>query len=257
MKSPFTCARTAAVLALALLFFGGPALAQRGGDRSAQTAAFPRFSLTAGGGFALAEDHRGMPLLTAEVQFGFSPRFRLGLGLGYISAAGGSMGRDDRRRPMGGSQMGNPLPLVQQMFGVGSGQEDGRQFRLVPISLNAYYVLPLARRWDAILSAGASYYLGTFYGQSGHLTKNSLGAQAGLGVEFRLNPKMRLVAQGGYRFVSFNGLQFRRNLGPLAMVSDMAGLGGLLNTIAGFLRPKPVDVRLNGFSLTAGVRFGL
>jgi opacity protein-like surface antigen len=257
MKTPSTCARTAAVLALAFLFFCGPVLAQRGGDRSSQTAAFPRFNLTVGGGSAMAEDHRCMPKLMAEVQYGFSPRFRLGLGLGYISAAGGSMGRDDRRHPMGDSQMGNSLPLFQRMFGLGSGQEDGREFRLVPISLNAYYVLPLARRWDAYLSAGASYYLGTFYGQSGHLTKNSLGAQAGLGVEFRLNARMRLVAQGGYRFVSFTGLRFQRSLGPLAMVSDMFGLGGLMNTIAGFLQPRPVDVRLNGFSLTAGVRFGL
>ena len=198
-----------------------------------------------------------MPQLLAEVQYALSPRFRLGLGLGYISADGGPLGRGEHHGPMNGSSGDNGIPLLRQLLGLGSDQEDGREFRLAPISLNAYYVLPLARRWDAFLSGGASYYLGTFYGQSGHLTKNALGGQAALGVEFRLTSRLRLTAQGGYRFVSFDGLQFKRSLGPLAMVSDLVGLGGLLNTIAGFLQPKPVDVRLNGFSLTAGVRFGL
>jgi hypothetical protein len=249
--------RTAIILALALAFLACPALAQRNGDRSMRTPVLSRFTISAGGGAAFAEDHRAMAQLLAELQYNFSSRFRLGLGLGYLSAGGHGeqMGRD---RWMGGSDGMNQagMTLIQRLFNR-SASEQGRDFRLVPISLNAYYVLPLARRWDAFLSGGAGYYLGTFYGDSARLSKNAWGGQAGLGIEFRLNPRMRLVAQGGYRFVAFNGLKFERPLGVLDFLAAASGVGNLVSFLAPLLQPKPVDVRLNGFSLSAGVRFGI
>ena len=218
---------------------------------------FSRFTIAVGGGAAFAEDYHALAQLLAELQYNFTPRFRLGLGLGYLSSGGRGeqSGRDRWMSPQAGMNQGG-MTLIERLFNW-SPTEQGRDFRLVPISLNAYYVLPLARRWDAFLSGGASYYLGTFYGDSSRLSKNALGGQAGLGVEYRLNPRLKLVAEGAYRFVSFNGLKFPRPLGFLDSLAAASGFGNLVYFLAPLFQPKPVDVSLNGFSLTAGVRFGI
>ena len=257
MKSLKTILRAALMLALALPSLAGPALAQRNADRPIRVPGLPRFTIAVGGGAAFAEDHHALAQLLAELQYNFTPRFRLGLGLGYLSSGGHGeqRGRDRWTSPLDGLHQSG-MTLIERLLN-GPSTEQGRDFRLVPISLNAYYVLRLARKWDAFLSGGASYYLGTFYGDSSRLGKNALGGQAGLGVEFRLNPRLKLVAEGAYRFVSFNGLKFPRPLGVLDSLAATSGFGNLLYFLAPLLQPKPVDVRLNGFSLTAGVRFGI
>jgi Outer membrane protein beta-barrel domain len=255
MIFPKSISRRAVSLVLGLILLVGAAGAQRG-ERPLRTPDFTRFSITVGGGAGFAEQHRAMTQLLAELQYSLSTRFRLGLGVGYLATGGHRDNeRDNRIMPMAGG----PAAMMLSGWGFYSrpAQELGRDFRLVPISLNAYYVVPLARKWEIFLSGGASYYLGTFYADSGRLTKNAWGGQALLGAEFRLTQRIKLMAQGGYRFVEFTGLRENRTIFPLALLADIPVLGNLANDLARALQPKPVDVRLNGFNLAAGIKFGI
>ncbi len=242
-------------LAVGLTVLSGSALAQWDGDRPARTPDFSRFSITVGGGAALAENHQAMPQLLAELQYSLTTRFRLGLGVGYLDTDEyRGYERDIRVVPLALSQT-LVLPAGSEIYAP-LGGEPGRDFRLVPISLNAYYALPLARKWDIFLSGGASYYLGTFYADSDRQTKNAWGGQAGIGIEYRLNRRIKLVVQGDYRFVEFSGLKTDQTLNPLIVLANPSGPGSLVEIVLPSSPSKPVDVHLNGLSLTGGIRFG-
>jgi len=181
---------------------------------------FYRFSLSMEGGCGFSEDSQAMADLRTELQFGLTSRIRLGLGIGYLHGSGrhGLVGyRDD--------------------------------FRLMPLSLKAYYVLPLAHKLSIFMSGGGTYYIGWFHGVAGPHDNNAWGGQGGLGFEYRLTRRIGLVAEGNYRFVSFGG--FKR----LVPVVSSPAAEGASETVTYVTQRFPMD--LNGISLSVGIRFGL
>jgi hypothetical protein len=150
-----------------------------------------------------------------------------------------------------------------------------KDFRVLPLSLNVTYALPLGRRLNAFMSAGGSYFFGTFEGPAGHQTENAWGGQAGLGIEYRITPRISLIADGSYRVAEFRGLKvvqakprlpimdaFQNRLRSLNLRTPVLG-----RIVQNFMRsmealisppaPKRVDLDFNGFSLRAGVKFGI
>jgi len=233
-----------------------------------------RFSLSMGGGVGFWEGHHTMLDLRSEIQFSLSPRIRLGLGLGYMNHSAGhemEKDRDDRR---GG------WPGLAEFWGQNDNRlESGRDFHIMPLSLNLYYVLPLGRRWSIFMNGGGSYYFGSFRGVSEKQNKNAWGGQAGLGVEFRLANRIHLVAEGSYRFAEFHGLHTQQPQGLGSLLESLqigsrlrkiwrqdgndSILPRLLDLLAGdianikSLPPKAGSVSLNGFSIRAGLKFSL
>ncbi len=201
MTIPSRAAGRFSVLAISLLLvFGAVNLQARDSYRMTD---YQRFSLSLGGGFACAESHQSMVDLVSEFQFGLTPRLRIGIGVGYLASLEGH-GMDQGRRDGNGWMTGGQM----EWNGDGGWGYDGqgRDFRIVPLSLNFYYFVPVGRRWDVFATGGASFYLGSFHGDSQMQHKNAWGGQAGLGVEYRLARGLRLVAEGGYRFAEFHGL---------------------------------------------------
>jgi len=247
-------------------------------------AEFPQFSLTMEGGMGALEHGRNMLDLKLEAQVGVSRAFRLGFGVGYLNRGRGGrddMGRDGRKRGMmdgRGMQAGRGMMSGKGMMAGSSqgGGDVGGDFRAFPLSLNAYYSLPLGRKAGVFMSAGGSYYFGRFEGAAGRQTKNAWGGQAGLGFEYRLTSRVNLVAEGSYRFAEFKGLRTPQPQPRMPLVDSLlAGLRPLLDArgadlgpvLDGLRRmvmpwtnpapPRPVDVNINGFSCRVGVKFGI
>lgn len=192
-----TYRRGALVLGAVLILTVGTALADGYSPRSwNDPSTFQRFSLSVDGGLGLADGRRGTLDAKTEFQLGLSRRFRIGLGVGYLD--GGNGWRRDER-------------MFEETNGdaTDSGiREPGpiRNYRVLPVSLNLYYRLPLSRRWSLFASGGASYYWGWFHGFDVREQKNTWGGQGGLGAEYRLSRSLALVAQGEYRYAEFHGL---------------------------------------------------
>jgi len=247
--------KTASPVRLLVLAFTVLATAEfagaQGRDRSAGPE-FARFSLSMDGGFGFAEQRHGLLDVKAEFQVGLSRRVRLGLGLGYLNDEGrrGGDGRFDQGYMLYGDD------------GAGSVRS-----RIMPVSLNLYYGLPLGRKWTVFMSGGGSWYRGRFENLLGDQRKNAWGGQAGLGVEYRIASSLQLIAQADYRFVEFHGVVAHVDAAVLA-AEELADAVAAGNTrVAEFLRgllvplaPKPVrtsDLNLSGLSLRVGVKFGL
>jgi len=203
MTMPLRVAGRFAVLAISLiLVFGAVNLQARDSNRMTD---FQRFSLSLGGGFAFAESHQSMVDLISEFQIGLTPRLRIGIGAGYLTGLGGH-GMGQGQRDSNGWTIGSQMDWGGYSGWGYEGQGQSRDFRIVPLSLNLYYFVPVGRRWDVFATGGASFYLGSFHGDSPMQHKNAWGVQAGLGVEYRLAQGLQLVAEGGYRFAEFHGL---------------------------------------------------
>ena len=252
-------------VALALLLIAGIAGAQ-GRDRGLYAQDYHRLSLSMAGGFGFSESHRGLFDLQTELQYGLTPRLRLGLGFGYMKdrgRQGDRSGRDERSGMQTGFLGGND-------FYAGS-QNSGLEARIMPLSLNLYYGLPIGRKWSVFMSGGGSYYFGSFDGPAGDQHKHAWGAQAGLGIEYGIAQSIQLVAEAAYRFVEFHNVLVQDNLAvnPLLALVDsvLKSDNTAVSRVADFLRgelvqlaPKPTrptDMNLNGLSLRMGVKFGI
>lgn len=260
-------------LALSVLLLAAGFAGAQGRGRERERAPVPtpsqdyhRFSLSMEGGSSFAEGHRGLLDLRAEFQIGLTRRLRLGLGVGYLKDHGqdGMEGGGYDRRDMPGTSRMSPW-----MGGSNAGPADSElRARIVPVSLNLYYGLPLGRKWSVFMSGGGSWYRGSFEGPAGDQHQNAWGAQAGLGVEYRLAPSLQLVAEAGYRFVEFHGLLVPVN-SPFRILEDFVNsmlprdAGPVADYLKGTLvalAPKPVrptDMNLGGMSMRMGVKFGL
>jgi len=203
MIIPSRAAGRLSVLAFSLLLvFGAVNLQARDSRR---TTDFQRFSLSLGGGFAFAESHQSMVDLVSEFQVGLTPKLRIGIGVGYLTGLEGH-GMDQGRRDGNGWMNGGAMTWGGYGGWGYDGQSRGPDFRIVPLSLNLYYFIPVGRRWNVFAAGGPSFYLGSFHGDFPMQHKNAWGVQAGLGVEYRLAEGLQLTAEGGYRFAEFHGL---------------------------------------------------
>ena len=242
-----------------VLLFAAAFAGAQGRDRSPNQE-LSRFSLSMAGGFGFSEGRRGLLDLQAELQFGLTPRLRLGLGVGYLNdypGRGMDKGRNDQ----------------SEGYSNGTGY-DGLKARIVPVSLNAYYGLPFGRKWTIFMSGGGSYYFGSFQGSDGSQHKRAWGGQAGLGLEYRVAPRFQLFAEAAYRFVEFNGvtnatatttsceqaIESLMNSITRGNRADVDKIADYLKGIVVPLAPKPArtaDMNLSGLSLRMGVKFGL
>ncbi len=239
-------------VALGLLFIAGGLNGQW--HEQKRYSDFHRFFISVGGGYGFSEGRQGMVDLKAEVQFSFTSRIRLGLGAGYLRGEGRHAEMRDRydwiKGMMTSQSWLDMSPGSHEPDNFGRGY--GRDFHAVPLSLNLYYVLPLGHRWDVFMSGGGSYYLGSFYGMVEPRHKGAWGGQAGLGGEYRLTRQIRIVAEGGYRFAEFRGL---KRLTPELPWVLMGGVPD--NSIPIPMKWERFRMDLNGFSIRAGLRFGL
>jgi opacity protein-like surface antigen len=243
--------RRALSVALGLLLIVSAASARW--SRRNEYSDFSRFSLSLGGGFGFTEGHQGMLDLKTELQFGLTSRIRFGLGIGYMKSEGRhGFGEDwnDGREEM---KAGQPEQNVSQAQTDRDGYIRGyrQDFRVIPLSLNVYYALPLGRRWSIFATGGGSYYFGSFRGAGERQDKNAWGGQGGLGVEFRLTQRLLLVAEGNYRFAEFRGVNSFQPAGQ-ALLAD----GSANNCDVGTEWRHYSRMDLNGFGFRAGVKFG-
>jgi len=273
------------LLAGGLLMALGPAWAQswdrRELRRPSDGSDFRRASFSLQGGFSFTEHREGMLDLQSELQFGVFRNVRVGIGAGYLNRLGRG-GQDSEK----GKYQDARSPL-DQMFALitgtdgtkrtgDQGGESRSHFRAFPLALNLYYILPVGRAWSVFLSGGGAFYFGSFE-EPGLSTqnKNAFGGQAGAGLELRLANRVRLVAEGGYRFVRFNRLRrLASGVSPylgLTKITDITFPGGNRNEsgrspvtiFADWLKaltgPQSIPTEtysldLNGFSCRAGLK---
>jgi len=196
-----------------------------------------KFSLTLEGGYGLSEAHQGLLDLKTELQFAFSPRVRIGLGVGYLAGDRHSWFGPDRRFQPG-----------LMMLPGGRGGDD---VRLIPLSVNVYYVLPLGPHWNIFASGGGSLYLAELHDLAGQTSKSALGGQTGLGVEYHFVQGVSLVAETSYRLLDFR--RFSR------MRPDDTPPPGGLGDLSSFLSQNThrAGINLRGLSLRAGIKINL
>jgi len=250
----------------ALLVLGTAAALQAQGRRAGIPPENQRFSLSLGGGFASSESHHGLLNLGAEFQAALTPRLRLGLGVGYMNNL--------RHRGRYGDQ--NERGRQDDMMGGWQGMDsrptdNGAAFRIVPVTLNLYYLLPVGRKWGVYAAAGASYHFGSFREGTLFQRKRAAGGQAGLGIEYRLADSLRVFAEGGYRFVEFRGLKhpalpenpWLDLLGEWADGQSRTGWGHMFGAFIDQARrqrqlaqEQTYDLNLNGAAGRLGVKFG-
>jgi hypothetical protein len=219
-------------------------------------------SLGLGAGFGHSESRGGMLDLMADVRFSLSRSFHLGFGVGHLNSSH-DMGMN------GFSGMGG------MMDGMGGDVNQGvpgfrNDFRSIPLTATAYYLRPVSPYLKLYLLGGAGYYISTFRDMTSQ-TKSSFGPHLGLGMEFRAARGILLTAEALYRFVTIKN--FRPELHAGHSLDDhgqhMEGFwsydymqerfqfhadGQDMNEIMRNL--VPFDVRLSGFALRAGLRFG-
>jgi len=255
---------------------GLPARAERPGRERGRRGGedFERFSISLGGGFGFSEAYHALADLRSEFQLSFSSRVRLSLGLGYMSDFKGH----DRNWDKDGWMMGGRQGQAGFRGPVDESQGAVNDFRILPLSLNVYYLVPVGRDWNVFMSGGPSYYFGSFKGASETQKKDAWGGQAGLGFEFRIAERLRFVAEGGYRFVEFKGLKRQQpQPNPLDLdqlwptdipITDWnkrdisARMRWLFQFLPGWSRlgePQtvPFSMNLNGFSFRLGLKFSL
>ena len=196
-----------------------------------------RFSLSLAGGYGLTDRHQGLLDLKTELQFALSPRVRIGLGVGYIAG--------DLRSGFG------PDKRFQPGLMMAPGGRGGDDIRLVPLSLNVYYILPLGPHWSVFASGGGSLYLSELQDLADQTRRSVLGGQGGLGVEYHFVHGISLVAEASYRVLDFR--RFSR------MRPDDTPPPGGLGDFSSFLSQDlhHAGINLRGLSLRLGLKINL
>ena len=234
-----------AAAALAGLVLGPAVLrAQSGQDRTAPS----RFSISAGGGMGMTEDHQGLLDLRAGIEYRLTSSLGIDLGFQYLkNERHFDMGRSDGRW---GRSRGS--------FDEGGGPD----FRIPGVTLNLVYSVPVGRKWDLGIGGGAGYYFGTFSSAAQDVSRNAWGGRGALRAEYRLSPRISAFAEAGYRFLKFRDVPVERpvfilnqadpGLMTLAELFER-GLQALLPEVM----PRNADLRLSGSSFGIGLRFRL
>ncbi len=258
------------ILTLAVFFLIGSGVIHAEHGEKDSNSAINRLNLFLGGGYGYSESRMGLIDVKAEVQFAFSSKVYFGVGIGYLSDSDhdhmeGDFNFMSRRRRSGGmmDDMGHG------MTGGFSGHQ--HDFTVIPLTASLYYSLPVNSRIDIFMSGGAGYYWGAFSDISKQ-KKGAFGPHAGLGVEYKITRRITAVAHGVYRFVNMGGFTselhpgFREGMeeneheeGYWHLHHDVdkyyfhetyENLDQMMRDSSSF------NIRLNGFSLRAGIKFG-
>ncbi len=217
-----------------------------------------KFSLA--GGFAHSESRGGMVDVKAEIQFSLASNIRIGFGIGYLS--------DIDNMHMGGNVGG----ISGGMMGVQTGGFSGHShdFRVIPLTLSLYYVLPVNYKLNIFMVGGGGYYLSSFRDISTQ-EENAFGSHAGFGFDLEIADRIKIMAEGIYRFVNLKGFTRELHPGFREGIEDGGQEEGFwhYNHSQGeyhfhnsyedqaqmMIDSPPYNISLNGFSLRAGIKF--
>ncbi len=199
----------------------------------------------------------------------FSRRFGLGVGTGYILK-----NKNDH------VELG-PIPFM----------EGGVDFRLkvIPLTLSAYYYIPLSRKIEIFVKGGPGYYwsridyellltaLGDSVTTKADIHDRALGFQGGAGIEYKVSNRIALFAEGTGRLVKFSNWEGNetesapyntQKSGPVWLVDELyTGLSTVNYYTALSYGEKPSDsaliknvrrfsVDISGFTFQMGIRVG-
>ncbi len=245
---------------LGLIFLLGTIIIYAEPGQEVSSSGLSRVKISLKGGYAHSESQDGMVDVKAEIQFSLSSNIRIGFGIGYLSDTD-NMHMGENVGDMSGGMMGG-------LTGGFSGH--GHDFRVIPLTLSLYYVLPVNHKLNIFMVGGAGYYLSSFRDISTQ-EENGFGPHAGFGFGLEIADRIKIVAEGIYRFVNLKG--FTGELYP-GFREGMEGGGqeeGFwhYNHSQGeyhfhnyyedqaqmMIDSPPYDISLNGFSLRAGIKF--
>ena len=209
-----------------------------------------RVSISFAGGIAHAMDWNMLSDLRAGLQLAIFTHTSLGVGFGYIG--------DSNHMGRGGHAGG--------MMGGFSGHN--HHLQVFPVTLSLYYRLPVNPKVNVFMVGGGGYYLGSFRDVSMQW-EGVFGPHAGLGVDFNLADNIGLVAEGVYRFGTFDHFSSEIH----SEVYGDEGVEGYnhhhdhdealhyheygSDDVHGGMGAVPMDMSLNGFSLRLGIQFHL
>jgi len=251
-------------VSLVVLFLLGTVMIYAEQGQVAYSSGWSRGSVSLGGGFAHSECRSGLVGVTAEIQLNLSSNIRVGLGIGYLSDLG-NMHMLGNSGGMSGGMMGS-------MMGGQTGDFSGysHDFRVIPLTLNLYYVLPVSPKLDIFMVGGWGYYMSSFRDMSTQ-ERNAFGPHTGFGFDLKVAERIIILVEGLYRFVNLRG--FENELHP-GFREGMAGVGyeeGFwhYNHSQGeyhfheshedqaqmMIDSPPFNISLNGFSFRAGIKF--
>ncbi len=252
-----------------IIFFMGAGLIyaeENSGDMNSMN----QWNFLLGGGYGYSESRANLIEVKAEIQFVFSSKIYFGLGIGYLSNSDDDHMEGNinsmQRRGMDGGMM---VDTMSEMSGGFLGHK--HDFSVIPLTAGLYYSLPVNSRLNIFMNGGVGYYWGSF----NDITKqknSAFGPHAGLGVEYKITSRITALAQGVYRFVNLNGFSSELHPGFKEGMNDNEHEEGawhfhhdegeyhfhdyyedpeqMMNN------PSPFNIRLNGFSLRMGIKFG-
>ncbi len=229
-----------------------------------------RWNFFLGGGYGYSESRAGLIEVQAEVQFNVSSNVYFGVGIGYLSDSDNDH-MDGNFDFMSGRRMGGGMMHDGTQSMTGGFSRHRHNFTVIPLTVSVYYALPVSARIDVFMSGGAGYYWASFNDISKQ--KNiAFGPHAGLGVEYKITNRITAVAHGLYRFVNLEGFMselhpgFREGMEEneheegswhLHHDDDEYHFHDTYEISEQMMRDSsPFNIRLNGFSLRAGIKFG-
>jgi len=249
---------------LVFLFLLGTVMIYAEQGQAVHSSGLNRVNFSLWGGYAHSESRGIMVDVKAEIQFSLTSNIKAGFGIGYLS--------DSDNMHMGGALGGMSGGMMGGHMG---GQTDGfsgenHDFRVIPITLNLYYILPVNNKLGIFMVGGGGYYLSSYRDISTQ-EENSFGLHAGFGFDLEVADRIKIVAEGNYRFAKLKG--FASELHP-GFREGMEGGGqeegfwhynhdqgeyhfhGSQEDHAQMMVDSPpFNISLNGFSLRAGIKF--
>ncbi len=249
---------------LGLIFLLGTIIIYAEPGQGVPSSDLGRVNFSLWGGYAHSESRSGMIDVKAEIQYSLSSNIRIGFGIGYLS--------DSDNMHMGGDIGGLSGGMMGSMMGgqMGGFSGDGHNFRVIPITLSLYYVLPLNHKLDIFMVGGGGYYLSSFRDISTQ-ENYAFGPHAGLGFDLEIADRIKIVAEGIYRFVNLKGFTSELHPGFREGMEGEEHEEGFWHYNHGqgeyhfheshedqtqmMIDSPPYNISLNGFSLRVGIKF--
>jgi len=251
-------------VSLVLLFLLGTVMIYAKQVQGVTSSGLSRVNFSLWGGYAHSESWGIMVDVKAEIQFSLSSNIKAGFGFGYLS--------DSDNMHMGGNIGGISGGMMGGMMDghTGGFSGDGHDFRVIPLTLNLYYILPVNHKLDIFMVGGGGYYFSSFRDISTQ-EENAFGPHAGFGFDLEIADRIKIVAEGIYRFVNLK--RFTSELHPGFREAMEGGgheegfwhynhdqgeyhfHGSLEDQAQMMMDSPPYSISLNGFSLHAGIKF--
>lgn len=251
-------------VSLVFLFLLGTVMIYAEQGQGVLASGLSRVNFSLWGGYAHSESRGIIVDVKAEIQFSLSSNIRIGFGIGYLSDSD-NMHMDGNIGGMSGGMMGS---MMGGQTGGFSG--DGHNFRVIPLTLSLYYVLPLNHKLNIFMVGGGGYYLSSFRDISTQ-EENGFGPHVGFGFDLEIADRIKIVAEGIYRFVNLKGFTSELHPGFREGMEGEEHEEGFWHYNHGqgeyhfheshedqaqmMIDSPPYSISLNGFSLRVGIKF--